>query len=145
MGGMAGLAQRTHLLRGQAGVTLLHELPELKVVLVGLEQALPVHPGHSASFHFLDGEAVMTVVTKEMAAGRKWSPDGRLARVAGDVQAGVPGRPWRSGPRRRDRTVSSSPKIQWLLTRSDSKLERAWRGRGRAWSADEADAPTAQR
>ncbi|HEY8619745.1 MAG TPA: cupin domain-containing protein, partial [Dermatophilaceae bacterium] len=55
------------------GVTLLHESPELKVVLVGLgvEQALPVHPGPSASFHFLEGEGVMVVGTEEVevAAG----------------------------------------------------------------------------
>ena len=55
------------------GVTLLHESPELKVVLVGLGvgQALPVHPGPSASFHFLDGEGVMVVGTEEVevAAG----------------------------------------------------------------------------
>ena len=55
------------------GVTLLHESPELKVVLVGLGvgQALPVHPGPSASFHFLDGEGVMVVGAKEVevAAG----------------------------------------------------------------------------
>ena len=51
------------------GVTLLHESPELKVVLVGLGvgQALPVHPGPSASFHFLDGEGVMVVGTEEVA------------------------------------------------------------------------------
>ena len=51
------------------GVTLLHESPELKVVLVGLgvEQALPVHPGPSASFHFLEGEGVMVVGTEEVA------------------------------------------------------------------------------
>lgn len=55
------------------GVTLLHESPELKVVLVGLEvgQALPVHPGPAASFHFLDGEGVMVVGSEEVevAAG----------------------------------------------------------------------------
>jgi quercetin dioxygenase-like cupin family protein len=55
------------------GVTLLHESPELKVVLVGLEggQALPVHPGPAASFHFLDGQGVMVVDTEEVevAAG----------------------------------------------------------------------------
>jgi mannose-6-phosphate isomerase-like protein (cupin superfamily) len=51
------------------GVTLLHDSPELKVVLVGLGvgQALPVHPGPSASFHFLDGEGVMVVGTEEVA------------------------------------------------------------------------------
>lgn len=45
------------------GVTLLHESGELKVVLVGLEpgQALPPHPGPSASFHFLDGNGVIAV------------------------------------------------------------------------------------
>ena len=55
------------------GVTLLHESPELKLVLVGLGvgQVLPVHPGPSASFHFLDGEGVMVVGTEEVevAAG----------------------------------------------------------------------------
>ncbi len=55
------------------GVTVLHESPELKVVLVGLEvgQALPVHPGPAASFHFLDGEGVMVVGSEEVevAAG----------------------------------------------------------------------------
>ena len=55
------------------GVTLLHESPELKVVLVGLGvgQSLPVHPGPSASFHFLDGTGVMIVGTEELevAAG----------------------------------------------------------------------------
>jgi len=54
-------------------VTLLHESPELKVVLVGLEvgQALPVHPGPSASFHFLDGQGVMVIDAEEVevAAG----------------------------------------------------------------------------
>lgn len=50
------------------GVTLLHESKELKLVLVGLGvgQALPVHPGPSASFHFLDGEGVMVVGTEEV-------------------------------------------------------------------------------
>ena len=56
------------------GVTLLHESPELKVVLVGLEvgQALVVHPGPAALFHFLDSEGVMVVGTEEVevAAGR---------------------------------------------------------------------------
>ena len=55
------------------GVTLMHESPELKVVLVGLGvgQSLPVHPGPSASFHFLDGGGVMVVGTEEVdvAAG----------------------------------------------------------------------------
>lgn len=55
------------------GVTVLHESPELKVVLVGLDvgQALPVHPGPAASFHFLDGEGVMVVGSEEVevAAG----------------------------------------------------------------------------
>ena len=54
-------------------MTLLHESPELKVVLVGLEvgQALPVHPGPSASFHFLDGQGVMVIDAEEVevAAG----------------------------------------------------------------------------
>jgi hypothetical protein len=55
------------------GVTLMHESPELKVVLVGLGvgQSLPVHPGPSASFHFLDVGGVMVVGTEEVdvAAG----------------------------------------------------------------------------
>ena len=50
-------------------MTLLDESKELKLVLVGLGigQALPVHPGPSASFHFLDGEGVMVVGTEEVA------------------------------------------------------------------------------
>src|SRR5665647_1135079 len=60
------------------GVTLLHESPELKVVLVGLGvgQALPVHPGPSASFHFLEGEGVMVVGTEELAVRVRcgWTP-----------------------------------------------------------------------
>jgi uncharacterized protein (DUF2249 family) len=51
------------------GVTVLHESAELKVVLVALEagQALPVHPGPAASFHFLDGHGVMVVDDDEIA------------------------------------------------------------------------------
>jgi quercetin dioxygenase-like cupin family protein len=51
------------------GVTVLHESSDLKVVLVGLEagQALPVHPGPAASFHFLDGNGVMVVGAEEVA------------------------------------------------------------------------------
>lgn len=50
-------------------MTLLHESPELKVVLVGLDvgQALPVHPGPAGLFHFLDGEGVMVVGPEEVA------------------------------------------------------------------------------
>lgn len=53
---------------GGPGVTVLHESPDLKVVLVGLEagQALPVHPGPAASFHFLDGDGVMVVGAEEV-------------------------------------------------------------------------------
>ncbi|MEO9222283.1 MAG: hypothetical protein ABI251_11020 [Mycobacteriaceae bacterium] len=49
-------------------MTLLHDSPELKVVLVGLEsgQALPVHVGPSASFHFLEGHGTMFVGTEEI-------------------------------------------------------------------------------
>ena len=44
-------------------VTVLHESTELRVVLVGLEpgQALPVHPGPAAAFHFLYGAGVIIV------------------------------------------------------------------------------------
>jgi mannose-6-phosphate isomerase-like protein (cupin superfamily) len=54
------------------GVTLLHESPELKVVLVARRRAGPAGShGPSALFHFLDGEGVMTVGTEavEVAAG----------------------------------------------------------------------------
>lgn len=53
---------------GGPGVTLLHESAELKVVLVGLRagQSLPVHPGPAASFHFLDGAAVMVIGDDEV-------------------------------------------------------------------------------
>lgn len=44
-------------------VTLLHESPELKVVLVALAagQGLPEHPGPAACFHILDGQGVVLV------------------------------------------------------------------------------------
>lgn len=50
-------------------VTVLHESPELKVVLValGAGQGLPAHPGPAASFHFLDGHGEMTVGDDELA------------------------------------------------------------------------------
>ena len=55
------------------GVTVLYESSELKVVLVGLRagQSLPEHPGPAASFHFLDGAAVMSVDSEriEVTAG----------------------------------------------------------------------------
>ena len=90
-------------------MTLMHESPELKVVLVGLGvgQSLPVHPGPSASFHFLGGGGVMVVGTEEVdvAAGatvvvRRASREG-----PGDVQAGVPEKPWRAGSTQGGRTA----------------------------------------
>lgn len=44
-------------------VSLLHESPQLKVVLVALAagQGLPDHPGPAACFHFLDGEGEVVV------------------------------------------------------------------------------------
>lgn len=51
------------------GVVLLHESPELKVVLVGLGpgQELPAHPGPSACFHILDGTGSVLVDDEEIA------------------------------------------------------------------------------
>ncbi|MGH9110603.1 MAG: cupin domain-containing protein [Acidimicrobiales bacterium] len=45
------------------GVSLLHESPELKVVLValGAGQGLPDHPGPAACFHFLDGRGEVLI------------------------------------------------------------------------------------
>lgn len=54
-------------------VAVLHESPELKVVLVALAagQALPDHPGPAASFHVLSGAGAVVVdgVEHRVAAG----------------------------------------------------------------------------
>ncbi len=52
-------------------VNVLHESPDLKVVLVGLRagQRLPVHPGPAASFLVLAGDAVVVVGEDEVSAG----------------------------------------------------------------------------
>jgi hypothetical protein len=76
------------------GVTLLHESPELKVVLVGLEvgQALVVHLGPAALFHFLDGDVSRLSARKKLRwrRGDRDRHDRDLARGPGDVQAGLP-------------------------------------------------------
>jgi quercetin dioxygenase-like cupin family protein len=67
-------------------VTVLHESAELKVVLVGLEpgQALPVHPGPAAAFHFLYGAGVITVNGEQItvsAGATVVAPSGALRTV----------------------------------------------------------------
>jgi quercetin dioxygenase-like cupin family protein len=52
---------------------LLHDEPELRVLVVGLEPGarLPPHPGQRGVFHFLEGEGVMTIddERQEVCAG----------------------------------------------------------------------------
>ena len=47
----------------------LLDLPRYKVLVVGLEagQQIPLHPGESAMYHFLEGEGLMTVENETFA------------------------------------------------------------------------------
>lgn len=58
-----------HIREDGPDVTVLHESPELKVVLVALAtgQSLPEHPGPAACFHFLDGQGTMLVGKEQVA------------------------------------------------------------------------------
>ena len=92
------------------GVTLMHESPELKVVLVGLGvgQSLPVHPGPSASFHFLARwrgcHGCRYRGGRCGGGGDGGRSDGRLARVRATSRLvflgslGEPGAPKEDGP-----------------------------------------------
>lgn len=47
----------------------LLDLPHFKVLVVGLEagQQIPLHPGETAMYHFLEGEGLMTVDNETFA------------------------------------------------------------------------------
>jgi hypothetical protein len=64
---------------GGPGVTLLHESPELKVVLVARRWAGPAGShGTSAWFHFFDGEGVMDFGTDAVEGATVVVPTGAL-------------------------------------------------------------------
>lgn len=69
-GGTAALAQHSHLSEGGPGVTLMHESPELKVVLVRPRSwAIPAgSPGTLGVVPLPDGGGVMVVGTEEVDA-----------------------------------------------------------------------------
>lgn len=66
-------------------ISLLHESPELRVLLVALAagQGLPEHPGPATCFHFLDGEGEVVV-------------DGQAVAVAAGATMIVPSGAYRS-------------------------------------------------
>jgi quercetin dioxygenase-like cupin family protein len=47
----------------------LFDMPQFKVLVVGLEAGgqIPVHPGETAMYHFLEGEGLMTVEDETFA------------------------------------------------------------------------------